>query len=69
MDDCDLSDGRIAHAVEIALDQARRAPALPPNGKCYFCGECVTGKLLFCGANCRDDFAAEEEAMKRAGRR
>lgn len=68
MDDADKSDDRIAAQVEIALDQARRAPALRANGKCHFCDECVTGKLLFCDQDCSQDFAGEEEQLKRMGR-
>jgi hypothetical protein len=51
-DEADKSDARIAESVEIALRQARVAPALRANGKCHFCGECVTGKLLFCDRDC-----------------
>jgi hypothetical protein len=67
-DDADKSDPRIEATVEMALRQARAAPSLRPRGKCHFCDECVTGKLLFCDSRCRDDFEAEEEQLKRLGR-
>lgn len=68
-DDADKADNHITDTVEIARMQARSAPALRANGKCHFCGECVTGKLLFCDPDCAQDFENEEEQMKRAGRR
>lgn len=68
MDDADKSDQRIADAVEMAIHQARRAPAFRPNGKCHFYQECVVGKLLFCDRVCASDHEAEEQQLKRMGR-
>jgi hypothetical protein len=66
-DEADRSDQKIFDAIEQALTQARSAPALRPKGKCHFCDECVTGKLLFCDPQCRDDFAEEDDQLKRMG--
>jgi hypothetical protein len=68
MDDADRSDEKIMNAVNDAVEQLRRAPALIPKGSCWFCDEPVHGDLRFCDRNCCDDFQAEEEALKRAGR-
>jgi hypothetical protein len=70
-DDADKTDHNIEQLTQAAIWQARSAPMLKPNGKCHSssCGECVPDKLRFCGPQCRDDFQAEEDAMKRAGRR
>jgi hypothetical protein len=68
MDDADKSDQRIADAVEQAITQARSAPALRPRGRCHFCDECVIGRLLFCDRDCAEDFEAEEDQMRRAGK-
>lgn len=67
-DEADKSDIRISDAIDQAIMQARAAPALRHRGKCHFCDECVTGKMLFCDADCSQDFQAEEDALKRAGR-
>lgn len=69
MDDADRSDERIALTIELGLRQARSAPALKPIGRCHFCDEATAPALLFCGLDCADDFQAEEEALKRLGRR
>jgi predicted nucleic acid-binding Zn ribbon protein len=52
----------------MGIRQARSAPALMPKGECHFCGEEVADGLRFCGPDCRDDFQAEEEALKRMGK-
>jgi hypothetical protein len=69
MDEADAADREIEAWRELAIRQTRAAPALRPNGKCHFCQECVIGKLLFCDADCAQDFEAEEEQLRRAGRR
>lgn len=68
MDEADMSDDRIQLDIDIARAQASSAPCLRPNGKCHYCDECVTGKLLFCDVVCRDDFEAEDEQLRRMGR-
>lgn len=68
MDDADRADDLVQQTIDIARAQAASAPRLQPRGKCYYCGECVVGKLLFCDIVCRDDLAAEEEQLRRMGR-
>lgn len=67
-DEADMSDSRIQLGIDQAIAQARSAPALRPNGKCHFCDECVTGKLLFCNQDCSQDHRNEEEQLRRMGR-
>jgi hypothetical protein len=68
-DIADDSDDRIFRGVDQRIEYHRAAPKVKPNGKCRFCKECVTGNLLYCNEDCRQDAENEEEAMKRAGRR
>jgi hypothetical protein len=68
MDDADMSCPRITLDVEIGIQQARSAPYLKPNGKCYSCEECVPDKLRFCGPQCRDDYQEADDQLKRLGR-
>lgn len=68
MDDADKTDPNIEQLTQAAIWQARSAPMLKPNGKCYSCEECVPDKLRFCGAQCRDDFQETEDQLKRMGR-
>jgi hypothetical protein len=67
-DDADKAGPGIEDTVQIGIEQARSAPALRPRGRCHFCDECVIGKLLFCDRDCAEDFEAEEDQMKRAGK-
>jgi len=68
MDNADRADARIQEVVDLARAQAAAAPCLRANGKCHYCGECVTGKLLFCSADCAQDFEREDEQLRRMGR-
>lgn len=68
MDDADRATERIQQVIDTARAQAAAAPALRPRGTCHFCGECVTGKLLFCDKACAEDFDAEEAQLRRMGR-
>jgi hypothetical protein len=68
MDEADIAAPLIEATVEMGIRQARSAPALMPRGQCHFCDEEVADGLRFCGPDCRDDFQAEEEALKRMGK-
>jgi hypothetical protein len=67
-DEADMSDLRIQLGIDQAIAQARSAPYLKPNGKCYSCEECVPDKLRFCGPQCRDDYQEADDQLKRLGR-
>lgn len=69
MDLADKADDRIQESIDAAIDQARRAPALHPKGSCHFCEEPLAYSLRFCDRGCAEDFEAEEEQLKRMGRR
>lgn len=47
---------------------AVRKPTLIACGQCHFCAEPLRSGLLFCGAECRDDFEYEQAAKHRNGR-
>lgn len=68
MDEADKADREIEARQAMAIRQARSAPALRSNGKRHFCAECVTGKLLFCDADCAQDFENEEQQLMRTGK-
>lgn len=54
----DLIDQELAR--QIAAAKAQGKPVKPPVGTCYFCGEKVGKGMIFCDADCRDDFDREE---------
>jgi hypothetical protein len=67
-DIADDSDDRIFRGVDQRIEYHRAAPRVRPNGKCRFCQECVTGKLLYCDEDCRHDGENEDDQLKRLGR-
>lgn len=67
-DDADRADGPIQAVIDRARAQAAAAPCLRANGKCHYCGECVTGKLLFCSTDCAQDFDFEKKQLHRSGK-
>jgi len=69
MDDADRADERIDLIIAEGRYQASRAPAQKARGRCHFCDEPTAMPLLFCNADCSQDFEAEEDALKRCGRR
>lgn len=44
-----------------------RKPTLVPCHRCHYCDESVSGNLLFCCPDCRDDFEILQEAKRRNG--
>lgn len=68
MDDADKASPLIENAIQDGIEHARRAPMLTPKGACWYCEERLAHPLRFCNKVCADDFQAEEEAIKRAGR-
>lgn len=67
-DEADRSDDSIQAAIDVGIAQARRAPALMPKGSCWYCDEPLDRVRRFCDKKCAEDFQAEEEALRRAGR-
>lgn len=41
---------------------------LKPMGQCYYCDSPIGSSLLFCNADCRQDFEHEEKVKRIAGR-
>ena len=60
MDDADADDSEIEAMREMGLRQARRVADAPPERRCPFCQQGMTGKVLVYDPRCRHDFAAEE---------
>jgi predicted nucleic acid-binding Zn ribbon protein len=50
-----------------AIKNLSRTPRLLPTGSCYYCGSPVRSNMLFCDAECRDDWEAERAARQRNG--
>jgi predicted nucleic acid-binding Zn ribbon protein len=51
---------------EIAL--SFRNPTLTPCGACYNCGEALSGTMVLCGSECREDFDARQRMKQREGK-
>lgn len=54
---------------ESLISSIRNASAKRPEytGQCYYCEEAIESPLIFCDANCRDDFEREQAALRRNG--
>ncbi|WP_079218151.1 hypothetical protein [Herbaspirillum robiniae] len=66
-DHADNSDSNIFRVIADGLALARRAPELQPDCRCHFCDEAVAVSLLFCNAECRDDYQREQSSLRRGG--
>lgn len=51
------------------IRQAARKSALPYTKHCYYCDDDVAQPLVFCDANCRDDWEKEQRLRRNAGER
>lgn len=67
-DYADIADSRIFATAAKSLAAVLRRPVLEPDCHCHFCDEPVLPEILFCNADCRDDYEKEEKAQKIAGR-
>ncbi|MDO8052040.1 hypothetical protein O3301_26570 [Janthinobacterium sp. SUN211] len=67
-DHIDNTDKIIFVEVARGLAALRRRPALVVHGCCHYCDEPLAPALLFCDADCRDDYDKEQAAKARAGR-
>jgi hypothetical protein len=67
-DEADQAQAQIEMSIMTAF-QNRRRSNLKPIGRCWFCEETLTGALLFCSSECRDDYDRESAAKARAGTR
>lgn len=59
----DLIDQELARQIAAVKDQA--PPARKPVGTCYNCGWKISEGMVFCDADCRDDFDREERRRRR----
>lgn len=56
-DEIDAATDHIERTMAATLEAQRSKPdTMPPCGKCYNCGEEVSGLAKFCDPDCRLDF-------------
>lgn len=67
MDDVDRANENAEIYLTSALSN-RRAVALRPIGYCYYCDTPVRVGVLFCAADCRDDWQREDRIRRIAGK-
>ena len=67
-DHVDNTDKIIFAEVARGLAAVRSRPGLVAHGCCHYCDEVLAPVLLFCNADCRDDYEKEQAAKGRAGR-
>lgn len=66
MDIADIADQLVEQNLAIARAEAAKFKPHEPTGFCLNCDEPVD-KGLFCDADCRDQHARRDAAMRRAG--
>lgn len=66
-DIADRADWRIEQDLQNARAHIGKQPILDRDGRCHFCDELIAHGLLFCNADCRDDYDKEQAALRRAG--
>jgi hypothetical protein len=70
MDEADRAQEHYEPFLAARIAQAGRAAEkarLSPVGRCYNCDTALRGALLFCDADCTEDFEAERRARARSG--
>ena len=65
-DDADITAARAEVEAEF-FTRRRREPGLVPFGACYYCQSETGSGILFCNAECRDDYEIEQRALRRNG--
>lgn len=69
-DELDRASDYERAAVESATKHIRnsaRQRQLIPVGSCYYCNTSLSSGMLFCDAECRDDWEAEKASQQRNG--
>lgn len=66
MDDADRADSEVERFKQQALANRKRS-SMPICGRCYGCGEAITGRL-FHDADCRDEYQRRQDSHTRNGR-
>lgn len=52
----DTEQAEIYRQTLVDAKATERQPELKPIGECWYCGEPVEGKKLFCSKECRDSY-------------
>ena len=55
-DIADQAEDRYENWLEGNIQKVRERPSLKPCGHCYNCNEPVSGQMIFCDVDCRDDY-------------
>lgn len=55
--------------LNLAASLSVRRSSLSPCGHCYYCDEPVRVGVLFCTADCRDDWQAEDKIRRIQGKK
>jgi predicted nucleic acid-binding Zn ribbon protein len=65
-DEIDQAQEQIEQHLAFAL-KSRKRETLRPIGSCRFCEDAIEAGLLFCSADCRDDWDRVKRARERSG--
>lgn len=66
-DEADMAQHQIEQSLALAF-KAREREKIRPIGRCWYCYDKLTDLVLFCSADCRDDWDREQKAKARSGR-
>lgn len=66
-DEADIAQNQIDQELSYAL--SRRKKVLPTTGACWYCDSRLGAALLFCGAECAQDYEREERLKAIAGKK
>lgn len=66
-DIADRADWRIEQDVQNAKAHVGKRPMLDSDGHCHFCDKQIAHGMLFCNADCRNDYDKERARLRRAG--
>jgi hypothetical protein len=69
MDDLDQAQLGIEMLTAISIRNIREKAkkSLIPSGYCYYCEEEIGSSMLFCSAECRDDYSKEQRIRSMQG--
>jgi len=64
-DEVDLAAEYMDRVLQTALDAHTRANRMKPVGACYYCEAELKSGMLFCDADCRDEYERMIAAQRR----
>lgn len=66
-DEIDRAQEHEEAMLQAAIASQQNAPRMKPTGSCHWCEEQVEGGLLFCDADCRDEYQRRKEIRRKQG--